>query len=258
MTGRPEALLDGIELVVFDKDGTLIDFHAMWETWVTELAARLGSATGRAIEGDLHRAMGTDPVSGRVLPEAPVAGSIMLRLRALAVDVARAHGATEAEAQAAVAEAWRPPDPVATAQPLADLAALFRALHAESRRIGVVTADDREPTQATLRALGLDQLVDALVCADDGLPAKPAPDMLLHVCRDLGVEPSRTAMVGDTPADLLMGLRARVGLVVGVLSGAGDRFALAPLADVMIPSVGDLFVPLENAVNERLEPVGRG
>ena len=252
------ALLDGIDLVVFDKDGTLIDFHAMWETWVTDLAARLGSATGRAIEGDLHRAMGTDPVSGRVLPEAPVAGSIMLRLRALAVDVARAHGATEAEAETAVGQAWLPPDPVTTARPLADLPALFNALREAGRSIGVVTADDRAPTKATLRAVGVYQLVDAIVCADDGLPPKPAPDTLLHICRELGVLPSRTAMVGDTPVDLLMGLRARAGLVIGVLSGAGDRMALAPLADVMIPNVGHLLGLPQDAGSDRLARVARG
>lgn len=212
----------------------------MWETWVTDLAGRLGAATGRAIEGDLHRAMGTDPVSGHVLPEAPVAGSIMRRLRALAVEVAVADGATEAEAETAVALAWRPPDPVATARPLADLSSLFRALRADSRRIAVVTADDREATEATLEMLGLSQLVDALCCADDGLAIKPAPDMLLHVCRLLGIAPSRTAVVGDMPADLQMGRAAGAGLVIGVLSGAGQRDALAPLADQLIASIGDL------------------
>ena len=257
MTERLPAWLDDIDLVVFDKDGTLIDFHAMWETWVTDLAARLGSATGRAVEADLHRAMGTDPVSGRVLPDAPVADSIMPRLRALAVDVARAHGSTEADAEAAVGQAWRPPDPVATAQPLTDLSVLFRALRDAGRCVGVVTADDRAPTKATLKALGVYRLVDAIVCADDDLSPKPAPDMLLHLCREVGVAPSRTAMIGDTPADLLMGLRARAALVVGVLSGAGDRMALAPLADVLIPGVAELLVQRGPVRSQPLAPVAR-
>ena len=32
--------LDAIDLVVFDKDGTLISFEAMWGGWARRLAAR--------------------------------------------------------------------------------------------------------------------------------------------------------------------------------------------------------------------------
>lgn len=230
-----------IDLLVFDKDGTLIDFHFMWERWVQDLAARLGAASGRAIEANLHRAMGTDPSTGRVLPEAPLAGSIMTRLRAVAVGVALDAGASPEAAEAAVALAWRPPDPVASARPLADLRALFGSLRAESRRIGVITADDRAPTWATLSALGVSDQIDAIRCADDALPMKPGPEMLLSLCAELGISPDRTAVVGDTPADLLMGRAAGASLVVGVLSGAGGAGELGPLADVIISSVTDLL-----------------
>ena len=40
VAARP-AGADGIELVIFDKDGTLIDFHAMWGGWAETLAERL-------------------------------------------------------------------------------------------------------------------------------------------------------------------------------------------------------------------------
>ncbi|HTC85980.1 MAG TPA: hypothetical protein VK656_04720, partial [Candidatus Acidoferrum sp.] len=33
--------LGGCELVVFDKDGTLIEFHAMWGGWTADLARDL-------------------------------------------------------------------------------------------------------------------------------------------------------------------------------------------------------------------------
>ena len=70
--------------------------------------------------------------------------------------------------------------------------------------MAVATSDDRAPTEATLAGLDLAALVDAIVCADDGLPIKPAPDAFLHVCGLLGVAPERTAMVGDSVMDLQM------------------------------------------------------
>jgi phosphoglycolate phosphatase len=106
----------------------------------------------------------------------------------------------------------------------------------------VATTDDRDPTERTLAALGIADRIDATVCADDGIAVKPAPDMILHLCATLGVAPARTAVVGDTAADLQMGRAAGAGLIVAVLTGVGGRGDLAPLADVVIASIEELEV----------------
>jgi HAD superfamily hydrolase (TIGR01509 family) len=121
------------------------------------------------------------------------------------------------------------------------LLALFTTLSERGIKIAVATTDDRSPTLATLAGLGLASFVDALVCADDGLPVKPAPEMAWEVCRAVGVEPRETVVVGDTVADLLMGQAAGVGRVVGVLTGVSSAGDLTPLADVVIASVGKLM-----------------
>ena len=41
--------LTGIDLVIFDKDGTLLDFHAMWGGWTRELGDRLEAAARRVL-----------------------------------------------------------------------------------------------------------------------------------------------------------------------------------------------------------------
>ena len=127
------------------------------------------------------------------------------------------------------------------ARPLGDLAGLFRRLRAAGRKIAIATSDDRDPTERTLAALGLTAAIDALVCADDGLPVKPAADMVLRLCADLAVSVARTAVVGDSPADLRMGRAAGAGLVVGVLTGVGARSDLEAQADAVIGSVEGLL-----------------
>lgn len=239
--GRGAVQLDDLELVIFDKDGTLIDFHAMWSGWADDLARRLESVTGEPIREPLFRALGFDAASGRTLAHAPLAVMPMARLRDLTVAVLRAAGRSAADAGDAVGRSWQAPDPVALAHPLADLPLLFATLREGCRRIAVATSDDRAPTEATLAGLGVAELVDAVVCADDGLPVKPAPDMVLHVCRTLGVPPARAAMIGDAPADLVMGRAAGVGLRIGVLSGVGSRRDLEPLADAILPSIASLL-----------------
>jgi phosphoglycolate phosphatase len=140
-----------------------------------------------------------------------------------------------------VDEVWYLPDPVALAWPLADLQAIFGALRARGFRIGVATSDDHAPTEATLASLGVAALVDAICGADDGVPNKPAPDMVLRLCEQLDVPPERVVVVGDAVADLQMGRAAGAGLVVGVLSGLSSAALLAPYADALIASVADLI-----------------
>jgi phosphoglycolate phosphatase len=238
---RLSPLLDGIDLVVFDKDGTLIDFHAMWGGWAEELGRRLDGATRRPVAGDVFATIGFDPASERVRVGAPLAVATMGEIRETVAAVVRRWCPSVAAARRAVDIAWFEPDPVATAVPTADLVDLFTALRDAGRTIALATTDDREPTEATLRALGIRGDVAAIACGDDGVGVKPDPAMLLVLCATVGVPPERTAIVGDTPADLSMGRAAGAGRVVGVLTGVGGRDELAPLADEVLGSVADLL-----------------
>ena len=64
--------------------------------------------------------------------------------------------------------------------------------------------------------------------------------MLQAFCNATGHAPGAVVMVGDTPHDLEMGRRAGAGLLVGVLTGTGERTDLLPLADVVLPSLAAL------------------
>ncbi|MEO8208824.1 MAG: HAD family hydrolase [Chloroflexota bacterium] len=235
--------LAGIELAIFDKDGTLIDFHFMWSDWVRALARGLEAASGRDLDGIVYPMMGVDEATGRVQPHGALAATPMVRLRAELVAAIAEAGLEASEAERVVRAAWHSPDPVSLARPIADLHALFTSLRASGTRIAIATSDDRDPTERTLEHFGLTSLVDAVACADDGRPVKPFPDSVHWICQTIGVPEARTAVIGDSPADLQMGRSAGVGLVIGVLTGAGDAGSLAALADLTLPSIAELLPP---------------
>ena len=240
MSPGGRSLLDGIDLVIFDKDGTLIEFHRMWGGWVDELAGRLEAATGLALRAGLYEILGVDATTGMVYWHGLLAATPMARIReAIEAHVAAA-GAGRAAARAAVEDAWNAPDPVALAQPVTDLRALFDRLRSGGRLFAVATSDDRDPTERTLASLGIADEIAATACADDGFPNKPAPEPVLRICERLGISPGRSAVVGDSPADLRMGRAAGAGRVIAVLTGVGDEATLAPLADVVLASIRDL------------------
>ena len=239
---RPSAraLLDGIDLLVFDKDGTLIEFHLMWGNWVDELANRLEAASGLRLRERLYPLLGVDRATGLVHAHGLLAATPMSRIRDVVEAAVAEAGASPDGATAAVASAWHAPDPVALAHPVTDLPALLDRLARRIRTFAVATSDDRDPTERTLAALGISDRFASLVCADDGIRTKPSPDPVLHLCRTLGVPPERTAVVGDSPADLLMGSSAGVARAIAVLTGVGDRASLEPYADAVIGSIADL------------------
>ena len=235
--------LEEIELVVFDKDGTLISFDAMWSGWTRELGARLEMATRRPVAGDVFATIGYDPVTDEVRPGGPLAIDTMAEIHELVAAVLRRWCPNVAAARRILAEAWFEPDPVERAVPLADLPSLFSALRAAGRTIAVATTDDRRPTEATLAALGVAAQVAAISCGDDPGPAKPDAEVLHRLAAAAGAAIGRTAMVGDTVADLRMAREAGAGRAIAVRGGVASAADLAPVADVVLDSVAELVDP---------------
>ncbi|HET7031180.1 MAG TPA: HAD family hydrolase [Candidatus Limnocylindrales bacterium] len=238
MTLHP--ILDGIEVVVFDKDGTLISFEAMWVGWTRELGGRLEAATRRPVAGDVFATIGFDPTRDRVIPGGPLATATMDGIRDLVGAVLRRWCPSVPAAMRILSEAWFEPDPVATAVPLADLPGVLGAIRASGRRIAIATTDDRRPTEATLAGLGLAELVDDVVCGDDAGPTKPDPATIAAIGRRLSAPADRIAMVGDTPADLRMAREAGAR-TVGVTSGVTGVAELGPWADAILGSIAELI-----------------
>jgi HAD superfamily hydrolase (TIGR01549 family) len=228
------------QAIIFDKDGTLIDFDAMWGGWVIYLAEELRGVSGLDTREALCRAMGYDEANKKVLAHGKLAAYPMAHLYRLTVEVMQSLGLNAEDAERAVAQGWRIPDPVMLAKQFTDTRALFQKLHKLGIKIGIATADDRAPTQAMIEAFDIEEYITALACADDGIPSKPAPDMALALCQRMNVEPSKTMVIGDTTSDLKMARAAGAGLAVGVLSGVSSARDLAEYADCLIESVDEL------------------
>lgn len=231
--------------IIFDKDGTLIDFDVMWGGWVLYLAEQLNHVSGLPVREPLCTAMGYDDANKKVLAHGKLAYAPMFELYQLTVEVMRSFGLNEKQAEQTVREGWCIPDPVMLAKPLTDTRELFGKLNQLGVQLAIATTDDRGPTQAMIEAFDVEEYLTAMVCADDGIPAKPAPDMALALCKQMKLHPSKVMVIGDTTADLKMARAAGAGLVVGVLSGASASSDLIPYADVLLDSVDELHAYAE-------------
>jgi phosphoglycolate phosphatase len=93
------------------------------------------------------------------------------------------------------------------------------------KRLAVLSNKLGRLTQQTLEAIGIARFFAAVRGGGSNLPLKPAPDQLLALTADLGVQTGRTLMVGDKAADIQAGLSAGT-LTAAVTYGYGDRDAL--------------------------------
>jgi phosphoglycolate phosphatase len=236
------------DLAIFDKDGTLIDFEYAWGQQTVAGVERLVAAVGGgdALRRDLYRSLGYDPQAGHTDGTGPLATASMVKLSTIVATVLYQHGMGWDGAEAHVKnsfEAGMAAIPLRElVRPAADVKALVNDLRRVNVRVAVVTTDDRSPTQETMALLGIEDQVDFLACGDDPIPTKPAPDAVLKVCAELGVEPGRTLVVGDTLTDMVMAERARAGCRAAVLTGVGTRDSLTPHADVVLNSIAEIYI----------------
>jgi phosphoglycolate phosphatase len=242
-------LVCDVSLVAFDKDGTLIDFEHMWGRLAVEWAERLATGSdAETIKREMYRSWGYDAQRRRTLPLSPFAMATTGQVQTIAAATLFRCGVPwpEAEDRARTVFQTALSDAGLTlgelVRPAGDVAGLFRQLQSAGVGVAVITTDHRADTEESLRLLDVTELVDYVVCGDDGLPGKPAPDMLLAACHHLAIHPSRCAVVGDTEADLLMAQRAGAGLKVAVQTGPSDAALLARLADVVLESIDDISV----------------
>ena len=103
---------------------------------------------------------------------------------------------------------------------------------------GVVSASTRTLPMLELAGLAtlVEERVDAEVIHDEGLRARPAPDLLLVACRRLGVRPDDTVTFTHSPAGIAAGHAAGLA-VVGVADGADAEILRGFGAEGVVPSL---------------------
>lgn len=91
--------------------------------------------------------------------------------------------------------------------PLPGIPETLRALYAAGGRHYLVTHRDHLAWEY-LRTAGLRDLFDGGTLKEDGLPRKPAPDMVQAVLDRHGIDPAQAIMIGDRPLDTAAGRAA--------------------------------------------------
>ncbi len=91
---------------------------------------------------------------------------------------------------------------------------LLDYLHAHGYKTAVATATDPERTRQYLTSIGIYEKFDQIVCATTVPHGKPMPDVYLHVCRYIGIEPENCLAIEDSDNGAMSAHRAGCHVVM--------------------------------------------
>ncbi|HET7156009.1 MAG TPA: HAD family hydrolase [Hyphomicrobiaceae bacterium] len=222
--------------ILFDKDGTLIDYERTWVPINRHVAAYAAGGDAKVAEALLRR-FGHDPVTDAIEP-----GSV---LAAGSVD-------DIASAFAGYLGLRTPPGLAAGIDRIYSAGGALHAVLIHGVRetlgqlkrrgflLGVATNDSKGGLEASLRRSNILGDFHFTAGCDSGFGGKPGPGMARAFCEAVGIAPGQAAMVGDAVHDLAMGRAAGFALNIGVLSGTSGREDLEDFTDLILDSINDL------------------
>jgi len=223
--------------IVFDKDGTLLDFNKTWlpiylyaaqefAEGNNQLADRLltqhgfTAAQGRFIGGSLLAAGNNRQIAEAwaiQIGKTDQVEAISRRLNEIFHDLGSEH---------------------ATA--VDGLTDTLTQLKQAGHKLGVATADSHQGIINTLQAFNVLGQFDFLAGYDSGHGIKPEAGMVLAFCDEMGLAVETVVVVGDNRHDIEMGRNAGAGLCVGVLTGTSTRDDLEDIADIVFDDISAL------------------
>ena len=223
--------------IVFDKDGTLLDFNKTWlpiYRFAADEFANGDSALASRLLGDHGFDMTTDRfASGSLL----AAGNNQQIAEAWSVNLSLPDQVSRISQR--LNEIFSDQGAL-QATPVNQLASTLTQLKVSGLKLGVATADSYQGILNTLQSFDVLDDFDFLAGYDSGHGVKPSGDMVLSFCKQMELTPSQVIVVGDNLHDIEMGRNAGAGLCVGVLTGTSTRADLEPIADLVLEDISGL------------------
>jgi phosphoglycolate phosphatase len=234
------------ELVIFDKDGTLIDFK---ETWVG-IIDNLISAMSRHVpltpnlKERVQIALGISIEKKEIDGCGPLAMGTFTECDALLTYCLYREGIRWDKAQGIVRslgdEIFRSDIRRKNTRAAKGAIEMLTRLKSKGIRIAVATNDKASDARSDMDSIGAGAYIDFVVGADSVNTSKPAPDMVRKICDYFRIEPRHAVLIGDTVMDAMLGRNSGVQLSIGI-TGIVPKKVLEEHMDVVVDSLDEIM-----------------
>ncbi|MEC0089467.1 HAD family hydrolase [Paenibacillus macquariensis] len=245
-----------VSAILFDKDGTLLEFVSLWGSWSEYfLATYIKSLEERGLMmlgtqlssllGTVHNVHGSITDYDR---NGPLAMGTMEDLCAILSWQGYQLGLSWAESMELVHNCRHVADAVLEQNrpvlPLSGLQYFLDDCVKHGIKLAVVTADETAAAEKHLSWMGLRHYFTAVIGTDLVSRGKPFPDMAHLACKALSVDPSQVVVIGDTNGDMRMAKAAGAGVAIGITGTSNNTeiYRIFPDADIIVQSYEQLRI----------------
>lgn len=224
--------------ILFDKDGTLLDFEKYWIKILTAATEAFldGFGVDKRIADEIYTAIGV--IDGVADINGPYCqGDISVTVD-IYYDIIASHGYSidKNEFTSALENAFRDNSVAGELRGnCEDVRGFLTNLRESGIKVALVTADDTHSTNECLSLAGIEDCFDRIFVADGGYPGKPDPYIINMICEEEGICKEEMLMVGDTVKDMLFakngGIRA-----VAIAKSEINRKILEPYSIAVVNS----------------------
>jgi phosphoglycolate phosphatase len=238
---QPDRERRRIRAILFDKDGTLFKFN---ETWVPVfLACAKVIAEGNALlERELLMKAGLNVETQTLVPGSIFNYGTVKETAAQWFPVVEKYRITSLDQLIRTMETHSQKLAIDNAvAAVEDMPKFFGHLkHDLDLVLGLVTCDSTAGAERVLVRHQVREFFDFVAGYDGVWPVKPDPMLVESFTKLTGIVRDEIAIVGDAPRDMMLARNAQVAHAIGVLTGPFPHETLAPLADVVLSSIGEL------------------
>jgi phosphoglycolate phosphatase-like HAD superfamily hydrolase len=243
-------VIHDVGLVIFDKDGTLIELYHYWSQMVALRARIICEALdlGTEHQAGLRYAMGVDEKAGRLRSGGPVG----LKKREIVLRTATDYldGIGRRNSLRLCEQAFDHADEISSGnlrqfiRPIQGAVSLIGALRDRGCRVAMATVDVGRRAHLAMEFLGVSDALNLVVGGENVVRSKPDPEMIHIILGRLGIGRSQAVMVGDALTDVQMGINAGLKASIGVLTGFATAEQFRALTPFIARDVSELVVRL--------------
>lgn len=181
-------MLEDVEAIIFDMDGTLVDSMWIWPSIDDDYLAKYNLAKTDSFHEDME-GMSYTEVAQFFLDTFPELDLTLEEVMDEWMDMAYDKYMTQVELKEGVHD-------------------FILEMRRQGKKIGIATSNARKLVDDTLRALEVEELFDAVRSACEVAAGKPSPDVYLLVAEEMGVSPANCLVFEDVPMGILAGKNA--------------------------------------------------
>ncbi len=158
-----------IKAILFDKDGTLLDYQRTWAP-INRAAAKLAAMNDPMLAARLLRVGGMDPDTGLTLSDSLLAAGNTLEIAKAWIAAGARFGVAELTGRLDTLFT----DAVSEAVPVTDLARLLSRFHECGLKIGIASSDSEAAIYGLVERLSLRPWIDFVAGYDSGYGLSPS------------------------------------------------------------------------------------